>query len=488
MGFLNNKIPFVGRKHELKLLNDLLKKKVASLVVIRGRRRIGKSRLVQEFARDMKYYVFSGLPPTESTTSQSQLDEFARQLSIQTGLPEIRSDDWSKLFLLLAEKVKKGKHIVLFDEISWMGSKDPDFLGKLKNAWDLHFKNNSNLILILCGSVSSWIEKNIISSTGFFGRISLKLTIEELPLYDCNTLLKCIGFDRSQLEKFHLLSMTGGIPWYIELINPAYSASENIKHLCFENNGILVDEFKFIFHDLYGSRRGEICQRIVEFLAQGPAENSEIATALNYSRSGALSEYLEDLMLSGFICRDYTWSFKSGKDSVKLSQYRLSDNYLRFYLKYIAPKLNQIKRNQFLERSIFSFANWDGVMGLQFENLVLNNRKQIWQLLGVTPEEIVVDNPYFQRKTSKQNVCQIDYLIQTRYNTLFVCEVKFSKNEIESSVVNSVKEKISRLILPRGFAVLPILIHVNGVTQEVHDAEYFYKLIDFSQLLNDKIG
>jgi uncharacterized protein len=475
-------IPFVGRSHELGLLNDLLMKKVASLVVIKGRRRIGKSRLVEEFASNKKYYIFSGLPPTEQSSAQSQRDEFSRQLNSQLGVPEVKADDWSKLFLLLAEKVKKGKVLILFDEISWMGSKDPDFLGKLKNAWDLELKKNPKLILILCGSVSSWIEKNIIRSTGFFGRISLKLTLEELPLYDCNTLLKHIGFNRSVLEKFYILSITGGIPWYIELINPAYSAIENIKRLCFEKDGALVDEFQFIFHDLYG-RRGEFYQRIVEFLVQGPAEYSEIASALEYPSSGPFSEYLEDLLISGFISQEYTWSLKSGKDAARLSKYRLSDNYLRFYLKYITPKINRIKKNQLSTISLASFPNWDGIMGLQFENFVLSNRKQIHNLLGCKQEEIVSDNPYFQHKTTKQKGCQIDYLIQTRYNTLFVCEIKFSRSEIDRSVVHEVKEKLSKIALPRGFACLPVLIHVNGVKEEVHEANFFFKIIDFSELL-----
>lgn len=477
-----NNLPFVGRTRELKLLHDLLKKKVASLVVIKGRRRIGKSRLVEEFARNKKYYVFSGLPPTAHSSVQSQLDEFSRQLSIQTGLPEVRVDDWSKLFLLLAEKVEKERVILLFDEISWMGSKDPDFLGKLKNAWDLHFKKNPKLILILCGSVSSWIEKNIISSTGFFGRVSLKLTLEELPLKDCNTLLKHVGFDRSPLEKFHILSITGGIPWYIELINPAYSAAENIKRLCFEKDGLLVDEFQFIFHDLYG-RRGEIYKKIVECLIQGPCEYAEIASSLEYGSSGALSEYLEDLLISGFISRDYTWSLKSGKEAARLSKYRLSDNYIRFYLKYMAPKLNQIKKNQLSSVSLLSFPNWDGMMGLQFENIVLNNRQEVYPLLGCQPEEIVSDNPYFQHHTTKQKGCQIDYLIQTRYHMLFVCEIKFSRREIDLSVIDEVKEKLSKIILPRGFACLPVLIHVNGVSDEVKNSNFFFKIIDFSEFV-----
>ncbi len=482
MAHLMMKNLFVGRKRELRLLMDLFEKKVASLVVIKGRRRIGKSRLVEEFGKDQTYYVFSGLPPNERSTAQSQRDDFARQLSTQTGLPDVLADDWSKLFLLFADKIKAGRAIILFDEISWMGSKDPAFLGKLKNAWDLHFKKNPHLILILCGSVSVWIEKNIISSTGFFGRIALKITLEELSLSESNELLQKIGFHRSLIEKFHLLSITGGIPWYIELINPKYSAEENIKQLCFEKDAILVDEFKFIFHDLFG-RRGEVCKKIVEYLAKGPAEYADIVAALDYHSSGSLSEYLDDLSISGFIQRDFTWALKSGKDS-RLSQFRLSDNYVRFYLKYILPRLTKIGKNQFSQFSLTSLLNWDSIAGLQFENMVLNNRREVHALLGLKDDEILADNPYFQTKTTKQQGCQIDYMIQTRYNTLFVCEIKFLKNQVDVSIIETMKEKIARLAIPKGYACLPVLIHVNGVTDSVVNAGWFFKIIQFGQLFS----
>lgn len=472
---------FVGRKHELRLLADLFEKKVASLVILKGRRRIGKSRLVEEFAKGSTYYVFSGLPPNAQTTAAVQRDDFARQMAAQTGLPEVKADDWSKLFLLFAGKIKTGKCIVLFDEISWMGSKDPTFLGHLKNAWDLHFKQNPKLILILCGSVSVWIEKNIISSTGFLGRIALKITLGELSLSECNDLMQRMGFHRSLIERFQLLSVTGGIPWYLELIHPKYSAEENIKRLCFEKDAILVDEFKYIFHDLFG-RRGDICKRIVEYLAKGPAEYADIVAGLHYHNSGSLSDYLDDLLISGFISRDYTWSLKNGRDS-RLSQFRLSDNYIRFYLKYILPRLSRIHKNQFTQFTLALLTNWDSVAGLQFENLVLNNRKTIQALLGLKEVEILADNPYFQNKTTKQHGCQIDYLIQTRYNTLFVCEIKFSKKEIDFSVVQEVKDKISKLTLPKGYACLPVLIYVNGVNEAIEAAGYFFRMIDFSNLL-----
>src|SRR3990170_612482 len=209
---------FVGRKHELSVLNRFISKKSASLLVVKGRRRIGKSRLIEEFAKPYKFYSLSGIAPTEKTTAQSQRDDFSNQLS-KHGLPNIYAKDWNDLFWLLADKTKKGRVIILLDEISWMGSKDPDFLSKLKNAWDLRFKKNPHLILVLCGSASSWIEKNILSSTGFVGRISFTLTLDELPLKDCKYFWGNKAAHISAMEKLKLLSVTGGIPRYLEEVD-----------------------------------------------------------------------------------------------------------------------------------------------------------------------------------------------------------------------------------------------------------------------------
>lgn len=473
---------FVGRKSELSSLHDCLKRKRASLVVIKGRRRIGKSRLVEEFAREKKFYFFSGLPPENNVTAQLQRNEFSRQTGEQLGLRGLTAGDWGDLFALLAKSTSKGRVIILLDEISWMGSKDPTFLGKLKIAWDLYFSKNPQLMLILCGSISSWIDKNIISSTGFLGRIALKITLKELSLKESNLLLNQIGFKTSAMEKFMLLSLTGEIPWYLELINAKLSASENIKRLCFMADGILTDEFKNIFNDLFG-QRGDVYRKIVECLAQAPTEYSDICNCLGYPSGGPLSEYLDDLVTSGYIRRDYTWSFKTGKEA-KLSQFRLQDNYLRFYLKYIGSNINKIKKGQFQDIAISSFPGWNSLLGLQFENMVLNNRNLVWKKIGIKLEEIVADNPFFQRKTVNQKGCQIDYMIQTKYNCLYVCEIKCSKNQIGTNIIRDVQEKIARIKKPKGFSCRPVLIHAGEVSSDVLDSDFFAEIIDFGVLLD----
>lgn len=474
---------FVGRKKELHDLNALLNKKTPSLVVVKGRRRIGKSRLLAEFGKKKRTLKLVGLPPQKGTTRQKQLDEFARQMSQITELPAIKADDWGKLFSLLATQVQSDRVILILDEISWMGSEDSDFLGHLKTAWDEQFSKNPKLILILCGSISTWIDENIINSEAFFGRISWSLSLDPLPLNDCNSLLESVGFRGSNYEKFKVLAVTGGIPWYLEQIQGDFSADDNIRRQCFTKGGALVDEFKRIFYEIFG-KRDKLYKNIVTALENGPAEYDTIIKLTGYESSGRLSEYLVDLEKGGFITRDFTYSLKSGKPG-RISQFRLSDNYLRFYLKYIEPRLDLIQKRRFEKTSISSLSNWETIMGYQFENLVLSNRNYILKILNVRFEDIIADNPYLQRQTKQKKGCQVDYLIQTKFNNLYLCEIKFSRNPIGTKVIEEVQEKIHRLSAPKGMAILPILIHVNGVHESVEESEFFYKIIDFGNLLKE---
>jgi AAA+ ATPase superfamily predicted ATPase len=466
---------FIGRQEELKQLSILLNKNSSSLVVVTGRRRIGKSRLIQEFGKKHKMYKFSGSPPTHTTTRQSQLEEFGWQLGKNLDQPAFKDTNWNDLFLRLAASTKKGRVIILFDEISWIGSKDPDFLGKLKNAWDLEFSQNPQLILILCGSVSTWIEKNILSSTGFLGRISLSLKVQELPLKDLNEFWGDMPI--SVYEKFKILSVTGGVPKYLEEVIPKMTAEENIQRLCFTPSGFLFKEFDQIFSDLF-QKRSKIYKQIVESLITRPFVAQEIYDALETQKSGVINSYLQDLCQAGFIKRNYTWNLKEGAVS-KLSQYSLCDNYLRFYLKYINP----IKAK--IEKGPVNLQSFESIMGLQFENMVLNNRQAIFDHLNISFENVINDGPFFQFPTKLQKGCQVDYLIQTRFGTLYVCEIKFSKHPIGMEVVFEMKQKIKALKIPKHISCRPVLIQVNGVTDSLKEEEYFanINIIDFSNLL-----
>ncbi len=156
---------------------------------------------------------------------------------------------------------------------------------------------------------------------------------------------------------------------------------------------------------------------------------------------------------------------------------------MRFYLKYILPNKERILRNGLSQVSLTLLPQWETIMGLQFENLVLSNRQKIQRVLGIKTEEIVYDNPFFQRKTLRQEGCQIDYLIQTRYDNLFVCEIKFSRQLVQASIIAEMQQKLKRLKAPRHISKRPVLIHVNGVSDEILESQYFSNIIDFCQLL-----
>lgn len=473
---------FIGRHSDLQKLNDLNLKKTPDLIVIKGRRRIGKSRLISEYAAKENFLSFSGLAPTPDTTAQDQRDEFAQQLSTQLNLPKLAATNWSELFSFLAKQVTTKRTIILLDEISWMGSKDPTFLAKLKIAWDNHFNQKTNVKLVLCGSISSWIEENILRSTAFFGRVSCVINLKPLSLPECNDFLNALGFKHSTYEKLMVLSLTGGIPWYLELINPKLPAKQNIQRLCFEESGTLLNEYDRIFNDLF-EKRAEIYKKIVNCLKTGSSEYDEISKELNYSRSGQLTEYLDHLTQAGFVSRDYTWSIQTGQHG-KLSKFRLSDNYLRFYLKYIQPNLTKIKNHRFDDVEYTSLPGIETQLGLQFESLILENANMLIKQLSISLLDVVADGPFFQRKNTKQTGCQIDYLIQTKQKTLYLCEIKFSRNPIGTRVIKEVESKIKAIKIPRGFAVLPVLIYVGELTEELCDNDFFYRVINIQSLLN----
>lgn len=318
--------------------------------------------------------------------------------------------------------------------------------------------------------------------TGFVGRIDLVINLEELSLSECNQFWGKQAKNISPYEKFKVLSVTGGVPRYLENIVPSINAEELIRQLCFTPEGFLFREFDQIFHDLFSSRN-ETYRKVLECLSHRPnATFEEICQDIGMIKSGVLSKYLKDLVAAGFLRRSHTWDLKKAKNS-KLSQFRISDNYIRFYLKYIAPNKESILRGSFQDRPLGMTSGWEAVMGLQFENLVIQNRSILYQLLNLHPSEVLCDGPYFQKPTKHRSGCQIDYMIQTKYNTLYVCEVKFSKHPIQTDVIKDVQQKIANLDDRGVRSIRPILIQVNGVDEGVTAEDFFAEIINFGQML-----
>lgn len=471
---------FIGRSQELEKLRALYKKSTPSLVIVKGRRRIGKSRLIVEFAsknKQNRLWDFAGLAPQAGETAQNQRDHFARQLASFLNIPPLTFHDWSDAFDHLSLHIQPGD-IILFDEISWMGDHDPSFIPKLKAWWDQQIKP---IFLILCGSVSTWIEENILKSTAFFGRIHLTITLEPLSLPESYQLLKAIGFQASPYDIYKLLSILGGIPWYLEQVTPGITADDTIKRLCFEKDGLLVLEFDRIFHDLFNGK-GNIYKKILDALKEGMKSLSEIRQHIHFAHSGTLSQFMENLMIAGFVKKQNLWSFKTKKPS-KQSLYYICDPYIRFYFKVIEPHQNQIDLGAFKDMSLSNLPGFDAHMGLQLEYLLLQNRSLLLKSIGISASDIVCDGPYRQSQTANTKGCQIDYLIQTITNNLFICEFKFKRRELGIEVIDTIKDKTNALKIPRGYAPVPVLFHIGGVAASVETSGYFYRIVDILSFL-----
>lgn len=473
---------FIGRDKELQLLNKLKTKNTASLITITGRRRIGKSRLLEEFAKGFKKsYFFCGLAPSLGISHIEQKNEFARSLSQYYNWPEFKETNWAKLFSLLAKQTSKGQVLIVFDEISWLAQGDRLFLAQLKNAWDREFKQNQQLILAVCGSVSSWIEDNILSSTGFVGRISESLKIKELPMNVATKFWESNKNHIAAFEKIKILNVTGGIPRYLEEVLTQDSAEQNINRLCFRESGFLFNEFLRLFSDLFRKQQDEH-RSILEVLANGNLMQTEIAKKLKVSTGGTLSKRIHDLESLGFIERYFSWNIASSK-SGKQSIYRISDNYTRFYLKYVRPNITRIKNSAFPDRGLDFLPAWTIIMGLQFENLINNNRNKIFQLLGIDSRDIIYTGPYFQTKNSKQKACQIDLLIQQRFKSIYLCEIKFQSQELGMSITKDMDKKIVALNVSKQYSVRPVLISGGPVSANLRESRYFARIIEAEELL-----
>lgn len=471
---------FFGRESELAELNALWEKGVASLVTCRGRRRIGKSTLIEEFAKRSKarFLRFEGLAPEPRQTNADQLRYFGERLRSQTRRNIVGPECWHDAFAALDEVIGRGRTVVLFDEISWMGRLDPNFPGYLKSAWDLWFKKRSNVILVLCGSVSAWIADNVLNNTGFVGRISRDLVLGELPLDEAVRFWGKRAASVAPREIFDVLSVTGAVPRYLEEVNPSLSADENIRRLCFMPGGTLFADFAQIFSDVFGSN-ATVKRTLLRALSDAPMTCAELADALSVGKGGSLTRNLDELVLAGFVARDSDVNPRTGKPA-RECKYRLSDNYTRFYLHYIEPNAVNIKKGKYKFVALEGLRGWDSILGLQFENLIVNNFEALLTPLGLNGVEILSAAPY-RKRGKKGEGCQIDLLIQTR-KSMHVVEIK-RQEEIGVDIEDEVEQKVSRLDKRPGMSVRKVLIYAGKLSKIVEADGYFDVLVPAERLL-----
>ena len=472
---------FVGRRDYLDRFATLWRKKVPSLVVCRGRRRIGKSTLVREFARQSGglYLKLEGLAPDGYMTNAKQLAAFRDQLAAQTGREVPRLKDWADAFRELDSALAgKGRKVVLLDEVSWMGGYDRTFPAKLKVAWDNLFHERSDLVLFVCGSVSAWIHRNILRSRGFVGRISLDAVVDELPLEECQEFWGRRTQRLDLKEILDVLSVTGGVPRYLEEIDPSLSADENIRRLCFLPDGYLFREFNELFNDIV-SRTAPTKRKVLEALADGPLSGVELSERLGIARNGRLSDLLDELETAGFVAKADGINPATGKRG-RIDRYRLRDNYTRFFLRYVNPRLPEIQAGTFSFLSVSLLPGWESMMGLQFENLVLNNLPTVIKAMGLAGKLVVSAAPYRCVRSERGGV-QVDLLVQTE-GTAWIVEVK-RKAELGAEVARELAQKAARLPVRDGVSVRTALVYAGRLSPSLSASDDIDRLVSVRELL-----
>lgn len=483
---------FYGREDLINALKALWAKRISSLVTCRGRRRIGKSTLIEEFARrsGAVFIKIEGLRPKAGFSNNDELAYFASSLSRQTGCDRTRPDDWLSAFARLDREIPDGKRtVVLLDEISWMAYYDKTFPEVFKTAWDDLFKKHTKLVLVLCGSVSMWIRENIIDNGAFAGRRSFDFVVPELPLPDCARFWgKSVGRENVN-DIIDVLSVTGGVPRYLEEINPALSADENIRRLAYLPNSVLAEDFEDIFRDVITGEPG-VRADILRALVGTPKNVSEIFAAIGKKKNGHLASALDELAEAGFIIADPAVNPETGKASNAI-RYRIKDNYVRFYLRYIEPFADMVNKGAFAFSSLGQLGGWKVMEGLAFENLVVNNFREFLAPLGLERSLVVSAAPFRRDSRSggaqregerpREPGVQVDLMVQTERSVYFV-EIK-RQSEIGREVIDEVSEKVRRVRIPRGKIVKTALIYCGHLAPIVEAQGYFNAVIDIRDII-----
>ncbi len=473
---------FFGREELMDELAGLFRKRTASLVTCRGRRRIGKSTLIERFAarEGCRFLKIEGRHPSPGLGNGDELEAFAKQLAAQTEAERGAPANWLDAFRRLDGQLGgQRKTVVLLDEVSWLGQYDGSFADDLKVAWDNWFKKHDRLVMVLCGSVSSWIRENVIDNTAFMGRRSLDMVVPELGLEDCAKFWGRAAERVGTREILDVLSVTGGVPRYLEEIDPGAGAMENIRRLCFRPNAVLRTDFDEMFRDTVGKER-EFSAKVLRRLAEGAASAAEVAKSLGEAKGGRVSGALSRLGEAGFAALDDAADPETGR-TPRERRWRLRDNYARFYLKYIEPAKTAIDECSFADTPLEALPGIEGVMGLAFENLVVNHARELLPLLGMRGVLATSVSPWRRRGTSGRKGVQIDLLARGR-RVACVVEVK-RRRELGREIIDEVDEKVRAVKWPAGTAVRTALVYEGRLSPGVEADGYFDAVVPFGRLL-----
>lgn len=467
---------FIGRKYELGLIKDRLSDhSKAQLLIIYGRRRIGKSTLIRKSLEGRgNVLYFEGI---QGESTDRQIDQFLSDLAKQTGRVKLAAKNWREVFQGLGEIISKGNWTVVFDEFQWMAVGRSSLVSDLKLYWE-RWSENKNLSLFLCGSVSSFMIKHLVHSKALHNRKTLEICLGPLTPSESGMFIK----QRGLWEKAQLYMCLGGVPKYLEQINPKHSLEKNLNRLCFCSNGFFVNEFETLFKEQFRSIK--TYQSIVEALAESSAGLSELSRKTKIAKGGGLHEHLQHLISAQFV-REYSPFTMANKKRTRTKLYKLIDPFLIFYMRYIDKNMNVISMNtsENLFRSIAG-SSIEQYYGFAFERLCEDAFDNIRKRIQLDLADILNMGPYFQRGSESGTGLQIDNLIMRRDNVWVVVEYKYTKKPIGREIINEVSKKIDKLSTPNHISIEKILVSASGVTKSATESGYFNHILTLSDIIS----
>ncbi len=423
----------IGRTAEQKELLRALRSEQSEFVALYGRRRVGKTYLVNEFFNGQFAFRATGI---EEGTKREQLDLFREELKRHGLVKCPRLTSWIMAFSRLADLLSTSvgsKKVVFLDELPWFDTPCAGFLRAFEAFWNGWASARRDILLVVCGSATTWMLKKMLRARGgLHNRVTVQMQIAPFTLKECAdyAAFKNLSFDRGQIAECYMA--LGGVAYYWSLLREGESVAQNFDRLFFGESSVMRDEFKRLFSSLFRMERRHV--EIVRALGGKKAgmTREEILSALGEESNGDVSDCLAELVECGFL-RRYNQPARVKRGAV----YQLVDNYALFYFQFLdAWKGNdpQFWTHHYMSPKLNA---WRGV---SFERICFWHIPQIKSALGISG--VGADVYSWRGKDPDGHGAQIDMLIDRDDNTVSICEMKYSQDEYELTEQES--EKIRR--------------------------------------------
>ncbi|MDR1816175.1 MAG: AAA family ATPase [Clostridiales Family XIII bacterium] len=459
----------VGRVEEQRILKLCHDSGRSEFVALYGRRRVGKTFLVKEmFGGDFAFYA-TGILDGESSAAV-QLENFNAEIANYGGADLPPAANWREAFVnlnKLIERAPKGrKKVVFLDEVPWMATPNSGFLAALDYFWNRWASSRKDVLLIVCGSASSWIVENIIDNTGgLHNRLTRQIALPPFTLAECEVYCRELGHAMTRYQMTEAYMIFGGIPYYLSLMDPKFDLYQNIDRMYFVKNAPLRDEYENLFRALF--RNSENYIRIVEALATKVRglTRDEIVRETGLSDGGSVTKCLKNLEQSGFL-RAYLAFGKKSKDRM----YQLVDGFTLFHIRFHEGRASWEEDFWIKYSATPAHKAWSGYA---FEQVCLLHLPQIKRKLGISG---VLTAAYSWRSQTSDQGAQIDLVLDRSDRVINLCEIKFSsyEYEIDKSYSARLRERASAFISETKTrkAVRTTFITTYGLKRNAYAAEY----------------